>query len=149
MSQQDRRVNQDPLKQAKRPQTDIFDLIFNSNLISSTQNDSYPPTNFYVLEDKTNVLEFALAGWSPEDLSITAENEFLVVKGEVAKAQIPEQVHFIQHGIAKRSWTRRYKMSGKISVKDIHCTFERGILSVKLKVQEPEETKFKFSINEL
>src|SRR5262245_43873727 len=85
-----------------------FDRLFNlldSTLRSDEPQVSYPPYNIEVTgEDKYRV-SFAVAGFSPEELTIEQRQNTLYVAGKRVEAQ--DQHRMLHRGIAARSFERR------------------------------------------
>jgi HSP20 family molecular chaperone IbpA len=127
---------------------DIFDTIFNSNLVAAKQ-DNYPPTNFKIFPDGTHVLEFALAGWDPKNIKLSTEGQFLLIEGFIEPTKPNPDIMVVEHGIANRGWKRSYRMSQNVDVHSIDCTFERGILRISLKTKTPVKEDLKLTIREI
>ena len=67
-----------------------FDRLF--DLAESAQRaseDNYPPYNIERLDEDRYAISLALAGFSPDEINITAEQNVLTVEG--AKAEKPER----------------------------------------------------------
>ena len=77
-----------------------FDRLF--DLMESTQGaseDTYPPYNIERLGDDRFQISLALAGFSPEDISITAEQNVLTVEG--ARKIGNDEREYLYRGIAQ------------------------------------------------
>ena len=87
---------------------DVFDNIFNSSfdgmLRKSTQG--YPVADIYSEEDGNTVMEFALAGFSKENLSVEVkpEDKSITVRAETNDGDEEES----SRRIARRSFQKTY-----------------------------------------
>lgn len=97
---------------------------------------SYPPYDIVSLDDETNLLNVAVAGFSKENLSVTLQDSVLTIEG--AKSEKAEG-EIVYQGIAARDFKLElavaefWEISGAI-VKD-------GMLTVTFKKELPEEKK--------
>jgi molecular chaperone IbpA len=113
-----------------------FDRLF--NLAKDATNDSgdYPQYDIERTgEDRYEIL-LALAGLTPEDVTITAGQSTLTVEGR--KANNGDRDYLYQ-GIPVRPFRRVFNLSEYIEVKD--ATFENGILRIALVREVPEAMK--------
>ena len=72
---------------------DLFnDPFFNTftNFQKVTTTTNYPPYNQIKLNDKEYILQFALAGFTKDDVSISLDNRKLTIKGESKGMELPE-----------------------------------------------------------
>src|SRR3954451_18938319 len=79
----------------------VFDLLDNS--VRWTGEDSYPPYNIQRTDDDHYQITLALAGFSTEEVSVTAEQNVLTVEGR--KAESADQQYLYQ-GIPARPFRR-------------------------------------------
>jgi molecular chaperone IbpA len=112
----------------------LFDLLDQTNAWSG--EDNYPPYNIERTGEDDYEISLALAGFSPEEISITAEQNVLTVEG--AKAQKP-QTEFLYQGISARPFRRVFNLAEYVEVKD--ASFEAGLLKIKLSRELPEAMK--------
>ena len=78
--------------------------------MESTQGaseDTYPPYNIERLGDDRFQISLALAGFSPEDISITAEQNVLTVEG--ARKIGSDERAYLYRGIALRPFKRQFQ----------------------------------------
>ena len=80
--------------------------------------------------------DFALSGFSKDDLNITVKENHLTIEGDYIRG---EDLEYLHKGIAKRSFTRDFVLADTLNVEDV--TFSEGILRVTLKQIVPEEQK--------
>jgi molecular chaperone IbpA len=112
----------------------LFDLIEDS--VRWTGEDNYPPYNIERLADDQYQIVLALAGFSPEDLTITAEQNVLTVEGR--KAEKGEH-NYLYQGTSARSFRRVFNLADYVQVKN--ASFAEGLLKIELVRQVPEAMK--------
>ncbi|WGS87128.1 Hsp20 family protein [Methylomonas sp. UP202] len=100
-------------------------------------NYDYPPYDIELVEDKQYAISLAVAGFSPEQLTIETENKVLIVKGE--KPRAGDKRHFLHQGIVSRNFERRFNLAEHIEVAGAH--YRDGILTVRLTKRVPEAMK--------
>ena len=99
---------------------------------------SYPPYNIVRLEDDSQQLQIALAGFLKEDIEVTVEKSVLSVSVSKSYETDGEYVH---RGIAQRSFARNWQLSDDTKINDV--TFIDGLLRITLMQEIPEEHKRK------
>ena len=85
----------------------------------------YPPHNIKKIGEEGYRLELALAGFSPEELSIRVERDGLIIAG---RKPFPPDRKFLYESIAARSFERRFGLADLVEVKG--AEFINGILSI-------------------
>ena len=114
-----------------------FDRLF--DMLDQAQyqaNDTYPPYNIERADDDHYRITLALAGFSPDEITITAEQNVLTVEG--SKAQKPE-AEYLYQGISARPFRRVFNLAEYVQVKN--ASFENGLLKVELVREVPEAMK--------
>lgn len=101
--------------------------------IPATQ--AFPPYNVVKIDDEKLVMEFAVAGFKKDDISITTEKNVLTVKADKGT----DEKVYVHKGIAARKFTRSFTLPEYFEVKD--AWFEDGILYIDLVRNIPEEKK--------
>ena len=114
----------------------IFDLL-NNNTARAQGEADYPPYNIERSGEDTYRVSMALAGFSPDEISITAQQNLLTVTGE--KASSATQKDFLHHGIAERPFEFRVSLEDHVEVDA--ATFENGLLQIELVRRVPEAMK--------
>ena len=99
--------------------------------------DAYPPYNIEKLGDGAYRIQMAVAGFGPEDISITQHENSLLVTGRVRQPDAQRQ--FLHRGIAKRAFERRFQLADTIKVTG--AGFENGLLNIELVREIPEHKK--------
>ena len=118
----------------------LDDPFFNrlNQTVRTTQNN-YPPYNLIKVGQDLFILEFALAGFDREEVSITVENNQLKVSGQRSEVEEDESVTFLHKGIAARKFSTVFNLPEYVEVES--AIFSNGILEVTLEKHIPEEKK--------
>jgi molecular chaperone IbpA len=112
----------------------LFDLLDQSSRLAN--DDNYPPYNIERTGDDKYRISLALAGFGPNDVTITAEQNVLTV--EAAKAQRPE-TEYLYQGISARAFRRVFNLADHVEVRS--ASFEDGLLQIDLVRELPEAMK--------
>ena len=99
------------------------------------------PYNAYVKEDKTNVIEIALAGYSKEDISVEVEDSMLVIK--VNKKASDDELSFVHKGITSKDLEFTLKIVNGYDAENISPSYKQGILKIEIPKAEGTVKKFK------
>jgi molecular chaperone IbpA len=102
-----------------------------------TQSPAYPPYNIVKIDDNKIVMEFAVAGFKKDDISITTEKNVLTIKGN-KPVNVPDK-NYLHKGIAARQFSRSFNLPEYYEVES--AGFEDGILYIDLIRNIPEEKK--------
>jgi molecular chaperone IbpA len=113
-----------------------FDRLF--NLVNDTVDDSdnYPLYDIERTGDDQYQISLALAGFTPEEITITAEQSALTVEGRKANRS---DHHYLHQGISMRPFRRLFNLAEYVQVKD--ATFDNGLLKIALVREVPEAMK--------
>lgn len=114
-----------------------FDRLF--DLLDETQRaveDNYPPYNIERLGDYCYQISLALAGFSPDELAITAEHNVLTVEGRKADKEGRE---YLYQGISSRPFKRQFNLADYVQV--TKASFDNGLLRIELVREIPEAMK--------
>lgn len=103
--------------------------------VSKSAGESYPPYNIEHLDAETLRITLAVAGFSTHELSVTVEDNQLVISGK--QADDPERV-YLHRGIATRQFQRRFVLAKGIVVTG--ARLDNGLLSIELKQPKPVST---------
>lgn len=112
----------------------LFDLLDGAMRFEAA--DDYPPYNIEKTGEDAYRITMAVAGFGPDELSITTQPNLLVVAGQKAKQ---DNVQYLHHGLATRAFERRFDLADYVRVKD--ANLENGLLSVALVREIPEAMK--------
>jgi molecular chaperone IbpA len=112
----------------------LFDQINNTQLLDN--QDGYPPYDIVRTGEESFRISVALAGFTPDDIVITAQQNLLTVAGRRADNPGPDYVY---KGISARPFERRFSLADHVEVK--HASFEDGLLQIDLVREVPEALK--------
>jgi len=98
---------------------------------------SYPPYNIEVLGEDAYRITMAVAGFGDNDISITAQENSLVISGKLGKPE--DDRKFLHRGIAGRAFERRFELADHIKVSG--ASLVNGLLHVDLVREVPEAAK--------
>ena len=116
----------------------LFDMLENSTLCQGQEN--YPPFDLIKLGDNDYRIELAVAGFKPDEIDITAQQNVLVVSGrKKEEAEDGKGNNYIYRGIATRSFERRFALADHIQVKG--ADMKDGLLAIELVREIPEAMK--------
>jgi len=111
-----------------------FDRLF--ELLDETQQraeDNYPPYNIERLGEDRYQISLALAGFSPDEIAVTAEQNVLTVEGRKSDK---EEHEYLYQGISARPFKRQFNVADYVQVKA--ATFDNGLLRVELVREIPD-----------
>jgi molecular chaperone IbpA len=112
----------------------LFDLM--DQAASWSADDNYPPYNIERTGEDQYRISLALACFSPDDVTITAEQNVLAVEG--TKARKPD-AEYLYQGISARPFRRVFNLADYVQVKG--ANFVDGLLQVDLVREVPEAMK--------
>jgi molecular chaperone IbpA len=115
----------------------LFDMLENSTLGQTQEN--YPPFDLIKEGENEYRIELAVAGFKPEELDITAQQNVLIVSGRKKDESDEKGSDYIYRGIATRSFERRFALADHIQVRG--ADMRDGLLSIELKREIPEAMK--------
>jgi molecular chaperone IbpA len=104
---------------------------------------TYPPYNVIKHGDGSSsdeyIMEFAVAGFKKEDITIQTEKGVLYVVGELPERKFEDGEGYIHKGIATRKFSRSFTLPEYVEVVD--ARIEDGMLYISLVKDIPEEKK--------
>jgi molecular chaperone IbpA len=112
----------------------LFDLLEKD---ARGEADSYPPFDIVRHSEDTYRITLAVAGFSPDEIDIVAQQNQLTVTGKHADED--EKQQYLHRGIATRAFERRFQLADFIEVGNASC--ENGLLSIELRRVVPETMK--------
>ncbi len=114
----------------------MADLIDNASKLG--QNSAYPPYNIAHFGENEYLIELAVAGFAPEDITIESKENVLTVTG---KRSEPENFdgEYLHRGIAERAFERRFQLADYVVVKE--AELKNGLLRIHLRRELPEAMK--------
>ncbi|HEX6217861.1 MAG TPA: Hsp20 family protein [Sphingomicrobium sp.] len=115
----------------------LFDML-ETNAAGQAQ-ENYPPFDLIKTGDNDYRIQLAVAGFKPDEIDITAQQNVLVVTGKKAEESEEKGSDFIYRGIATRSFERRFGLADHIQVKG--ADLKDGLLLIELVREIPEAMK--------
>ena len=118
----------------------MFDELMRVSAQQSTTN--YPPYNIVQVNEDEYMISVAVAGFGPDNLSVTKDKKFLIIEGKHSAETVesPDAAYtFLHKGISERSFRREFQLADHVEISNAHL--ELGILSIHLRREVPEEAK--------
>lgn len=99
--------------------------------------DGFPPYDIERLGEDRYRITLAVAGFAPEELTVTAHPNLLVVAGErrMTDEERPQR-QILHRGIAARAFERRFELADHVRVTG--AQLQDGLLTVELERELPE-----------
>ena len=114
-----------------------FDRLFSVlDEVQRTADETYPPYNIERHDENRFQISVALAGFSPNEVTLTVEQNVLTLEGRKADK---EGKTFLHHGISTRSFKRQFTLADHVEVRG--ARFENGLLLIDLQREIPEAMK--------
>ena len=117
-----------------------FDRLF--DLMNETQHsevDNYPPYDVLRTGDDSYRINLAVAGFSPDEITITAQQNKLTITGRKTQAASSGTAEVLYQGISARPFERNFSLDDYVEVQG--ASFENGLLQVDLVRRIPEAMK--------
>lgn len=111
----------------------LFDVL---DEVQRTAEETYPPYNIERLDENRFQISVALAGFSPDEVALTTEQNVLTLEGRKAEK---DGKTFLHRGISTRSFKRQFTLADHVEVKK--ARFENGLLMIELQREIPEAMK--------
>ncbi|MDD1519993.1 MULTISPECIES: Hsp20 family protein [Bradyrhizobium] len=114
-----------------------FDRVFDlAEAAQRAGEETYPPYNIERLDEHRFQISVALAGFSPQELALTVEQNVLTLEGHKSEK---EGKTFLHRGISTRNFKRQFTLADHVEVKG--ANFENGMLVISLQREIPEAMK--------
>jgi len=114
-----------------------FDRLFDlAETAQRATDEGYPPYNIERLAEDRYQISLAVAGFSADEIAITAEQSVLTVEGRKSEKQ---QREFLYQGISSRPFKRQFNLADYVQVKG--AAFDNGLLQIELVREIPEAMK--------
>jgi len=94
----------------------MFDLLQHAARGGADESANYPPYDIERTGEDTYRVTLAVAGFRPEDITVTAQQNLLVVTGERRDRDDAQQRQLLYRGIAARSFERRFELADHVKV---------------------------------
>jgi molecular chaperone IbpA len=115
----------------------LFDMMENSSAGNGGEND--PPFDLIKTGENDYRIELAVAGFKPDEIDITAQQNVLIVSGRKTDESEDKGSDYVYRGIATRSFERRFALADHIQVKG--ADMKDGLLAIELVREIPEAMK--------
>ena len=112
--------------------SDLFDTAFGA------EDVGYPPYNIEKTGEDTYRITMAVAGFGEKDVTVTAEDDVVVIAGRV-QGETNGERKFLHRGIAARAFERKFSLADHIRVAG--AALVNGLLHVELVREVPEAMK--------
>jgi len=112
----------------------IFDLLESASRVETL--DNWPPYDITKAGEDAYRITMAVAGFTPDELTITHEPNLLVVSGSKSDEGTGQYLH---RGIAGRAFRRKFELADHVKVTG--ASLENGLLTIDLLRELPEEMK--------
>ena len=117
-----------------------FDRLFDFlESMSRIDGDNYPPFDLEKLGDDSYRITLALAGFSREEVEITAQQNMLIISGRKADESRGRDGSYLHTGIATRAFERRFELADFVRVTG--ADLKDGLLTIDLVREIPEAMK--------
>jgi len=113
----------------------LFDLL--ENKVRQNAGDNYPPFNIERRGEEEYRITLAVAGFRPDDIDITAQQNLLTVQGR--KRDDTAEGQMLHVGIANRGFERRFELADHVRVEN--ADMADGLLTIDLVREVPEAMK--------
>ncbi len=110
---------------------------------SNHRSQTHLPAVNIAENDKEYQLEFSLAGYKKEDLTINLEHDTLTVSAKIEKETTNENddKKYTRREYTSKSFSRAFYLPEQVKEKDIEAAFENGILTLTLPKAVKEKAK--------
>jgi len=103
---------------------------------------SYPPMNIYLTQDRSIVFEFALAGFSEKDITLTFQGDYMIFAARIGLDAIAEDdVRYIKRRLKLKDVEKQkyYVPADKFDQALVKAVFSNGILRISIPPKEESE----------
>jgi len=114
-----------------------FDRLFDlAETAQRAGEDNYPPYNIERLGEDRYQISLAIAGFSPDEISVTAEQNVVTIEGN---RRDKAERDYLYRGISARPFKRQFNLADYVQVRN--AAFENGLLQIELVREIPEAMK--------
>ena len=132
-----RTMNLDPFWRTSIGFDRLFDLMDES--LRFEPEDHYPPCNIVRTGENTYRISLAVAGFKPEQVNVTVNQNMLIVSASTDEKQEKDKGEYLYRGIAGRSFERRFNLADYVLVKG--ASLDDGLLQIELERELPDAMK--------
>jgi molecular chaperone IbpA len=102
-------------------------------------NESYPPYNIEITGEDAYRVTLAVAGFAPDELTVSQRENMLIVGGARKKDEQKQQGEVLWQGIAARPLQHRFQLADYVRVAG--ASLANGLLTIDLVRELPEAMK--------
>jgi molecular chaperone IbpA len=113
----------------------LFDLLNNPQL--TEDQGGYPPYDIVRTSQDSYRIAVAVAGFKPEEITVTSQQNLLTVQGQKAEDDAGGQ--YLHRGISARAFMRRFNLEDHVEVEK--ADYQNGLLQIDLVRRIPEAMK--------
>jgi len=117
----------------------LFDFLENASRGDAGGGDNYPPFDIEKSGDDRYAITLAIAGFRPEDIEVTQNQNLLIIKGQKRERSEDKGRQVIHTGIATRAFERRFELADFVRVEA--ADIKDGLLRLDLVREVPEAMK--------
>jgi molecular chaperone IbpA len=114
----------------------LFDLINDNAQRMNGQEPSFPPYDITRTGEDSYRITLALAGYAPEEIAITAQQNLLSIAGNKGDQSGHEYLH---RGISAQNFDRQFNLADHVEVTG--ATYDNGLLQIELVRRIPDAMK--------
>jgi molecular chaperone IbpA len=117
-----------------------FDTMFDQmeRRFANSVSNNYPPHNIIKTGDNQYEIQIAVTGFSKSEISVTVEDNVLVIKGESMTTDYAPEA-YLHRGLATRDFAKEFPLAEHIEV--VGAETQNGMLTIKLIRNIPESAK--------
>jgi molecular chaperone IbpA len=112
----------------------LFDLLDSASRMAPS--DNWPPYDIMRTGENQYRIAMSVAGFTPDEITITHEPQLLTVSGEKAGEG---EAEYLYRGIAARNFERRFQLADYVTVTG--AKLANGLLTIDLVRELPEQMK--------
>jgi molecular chaperone IbpA len=114
----------------------LFDLL--ESQVRNNGGDNYPPFNIERTGEDNYRITVAVAGFRPQDIDITAQQNLLTIQGR-KREEVDNSNQMLHVGIANRGFERRFELADFVRVEK--ADLADGLLVIDLVREVPDAMK--------
>ncbi len=117
-----------------------FDTMFDQmeRRFANSVSNNYPPHNIIKTGENQYEIQLAVTGFSKSEISVTVEDNVLVIKGESMTTDYAPEA-YLHRGLATRDFAKEFPLAEHIEV--VGAETQNGMLTIKLIRNIPESAK--------
>ena len=115
----------------------LEDMFRRLDAFQDSSASNYPPYNIVKVDELTQQLEIALAGFSRDEIEVAVEKNILSVSTN--KSEEVDGREYTHKGLARRTFARNWQLGDDTVVEDV--TYVDGLLRINIRKEVPEAQK--------